>query len=282
MDPDTDRSSCGQLFPMEKPDIQASELNDIRQEIDSIDEQIVELLCARFAASEKVRLAKTSDLLSGAMPYRPGREAVILRRLVEVAAGRVPLAVIERVWRSVMSASVLAQADVRIVTIAEVMNDQRYRQATDLFASLVPIEKAGSLKAALGALSEGEQVLVVVPMKLDWRGVLDETPDGKPARVVGVLTAGSDKPGRSLAVLGHAPSEPTGEDETLLVTTGKLPRDFVPKPIWHLKLADDVYLTSIPGYLEMSEQPLVSLKGNSGLGLRIAGRYPSAMELNNQ
>ena len=282
MNPDTDRSSCGQLFPMEKPDIQASELNDIRQEIDSIDEQIVELLCARFAASEKVRLAKTSDLLSGAMPYRPGREAVILRRLVEVAAGRVPLPVIERVWRSVMSASVLAQADVRIVTIAEVMNDQRYRQATDLYASLVPIEKAGSLKAALGALSEGEQVLVVVPMKLDWRGVLDETPDGKPARVVAVLAAGSDKPGRSLAVLGHAPSEPTGEDETLLVTTGKLPRDFVPKPIWHLKLADDVYLTSIPGYLEMSEQPLVSLKGNSGLELRIAGRYPSAMELNKQ
>jgi len=279
MDPSTDKSSYGQLSPMEKPDIQTSELDGIRQEIDSIDEQIVELLCARFAASEKVRLAKTASLLTGGMPYRPGREAVILRRLVDVAAGRVPLAVIERVWRTVISASVLAQADVRIVTIAEVMSDARYRQATDLFASLVPVEKAGSLKAALAALAEGEQVLVVVPMKLDWRGALQQMPDGNPARVVAVLAAGSDKPGRSLAVLGHAPSEPTGEDETLLVTTGKLPRDFVPKPIWHLKVADDVYLTSIPGYLEMSEQPLVSLKGNSGLGLKIAGRYPSAMEL---
>lgn len=274
-----ERTSHGQLSLMDNPAIQTTDLSGIRQEIDSIDEQIVELLCARFAASEKVRLAKTSSLLTGGMPYRPGREAVILRRLVEIAAGRVPVAVIERVWRTVISASVLAQADVRIVTIPDVMGDLRYRQAIDLFASLVPIEKATSLKAALAALSEGEQVLVVVPMKLDWRGMLEQTEDGPVPHVVAVLAAGSDKPARSLAVLGHAPSEPTGEDETLLVTTGKLPRDFVPKPIWHLKLADDVYLTSIPGYLEISEQPLVSLKGNSGLGLKIAGRYPSAMEL---
>ena len=265
---------------MDKPAIQSSDLSGIRQEIDSIDEQIVELLCARFAASEKVRLAKTSSLLAGGMPYRPGREAVILRRLVEIADGRVPVAVIERVWRTVISASILAQADVRIVTVSEVMTDARYRQAIDLFSSLVPIEKAASLKAALGALADHEHVLVVVPMKLDWRGVLDQTRDGP--RVVAVLAAGSDKPARSLAVLGHAPSEPTGEDETLLVTTGKLPRDFVPKPIWHLKLADDVHLTSLPGYLEISEQPLVGLKGNSGLGLKIAGRYPSGMELGTQ
>ena len=85
-----------------------------------------------------------------------------------------------------------------------------------------------------------------------------------------------------IVVRDGATSEPTGEDETLLVTTGKLPRDFVPKPIWHLKLADDVHLTSLPGYLEISEQPLVGLKGNSGLGLKIAGRYPSALELGTQ
>ena len=116
---------------MDKPDIQRSDLSGIRQEIDSIDEQIVELLGARFAASEKVRLAKTSSLLAGGMPYRPGREAVILRRLVEIADGRVPVAVIERVWRTVISASILAQADVRIVTVSEVMTDARYRQAIE-------------------------------------------------------------------------------------------------------------------------------------------------------
>jgi len=267
---------------MDKSAIQTSELDGIRQEIDDLDEQIVELLCARFAASEKVRLAKTANSQSVGMPYRPGREAVIFRRLLEIADGRVPVAVIERVWRTVISASVMAQADLRIVTIPEVMNDLRYRRAIDLFASMVPVEKATSLKAALASLLDSKPVLVVVPLKLDWRSVLDDTADGPAARVAAVLPAESDKPARALVVLGRVMSEPTGEDETLLVTTGKLPRDFVPKPIWHLKLADDVYLTAIPGYLEMSEQPLVSLKGNSGLQLRIAGRYPSAMEFTKQ
>lgn len=267
---------------MDEPAIQTPELDGIRQEIDDLDEKIVELLCARFVASEKVRLAKTVNSESVAMPYRPGREAVILRRVIEIADGRVPAAVIERVWRTVISASIMAQADVRIVTVPEVMSDLRYRRAIDLFASLVPIQKAASLKAALASLSDSEPVLVVVPLKFDWRSILDDTDDGPGARVATVLPAESDKPARALAVLGRVMSEPTGEDETLLTTTGKLPRDFVPKPIWHLKLSDDVYLTAIPGYLEMSEQPLVSLKGNSGLGLKIAGRYPSAMEFTKQ
>lgn len=267
---------------MDKPAIQTSELDGIRQEIDDLDEKIVELLCARFAASEKVRLAKTAISQWVSMPYRPGREAVILRRLLEIANGRVPLAVIERVWRTVISASIMAQADVRIVTVAEVMNDLRYRRAIDLFASLVPIQKATSLKAALASFSESGPVLVVVPLKFDWLSILEDSADEPAVRVAAVLPAESDKPARWLAVLGRVMSEPTGEDETLLITTGKLPRDFVPKPIWHLKLADDVYLTAIPGYLELSEQPLVSLKGNSGLGLKIAGRYPSAMEFTEQ
>ncbi len=267
---------------MDKPAIQTSELDGVRQEIDDLDERIVKLLCARFVASEKVRLAKIANSQSVGMPYRPGREAVILRRMLEIANGQVPAAVIERVWRTMISASVMSQADVRIVTIPEVMSDARYRRAIDLFACLVPIEKATSLKAALASLSGSEPVLAVVPLKLDWRSVLDVSGDGPGVRVASLLPAGSDKPARTLAVLGRAVSEPTGEDETLLVTTGKLPRDFVPKPIWHLKLADDVYLTALPGYLEMSEQPLVSLKGNSGLGLRIAGRYPSVMEFSDQ
>jgi hypothetical protein len=85
-----------------------------------------------------------------------------------------------------------------------------------------------------------------------------------------------------LVVLGFAVSEPTGEDETLVLTSGHLPRDFVPKPVWHLKLADDVHLTALPGYMSISEQPLVSLKGNAGLKLKLLGRYPSPMGMSEE
>jgi len=258
---------------------QKTALQGIRQEIDSIDEQIVDLLCARFSASDKVRAAKASGPEPVAMPYRPGREAIIMRRLLERAADRLPAGVIERVWRAIISASVMAQANVRVVTIAEVLNDARYRAAVDAFASMVPVEKVSSLKAALETLSSGEPVLVVVPMKLDWRNSVARPTQTGVVRVVSVLAAGSEKPSRSLVVLGQAVSEPTGEDETLLITAGKLPRDFVPKPVWHLKIADDCHLTALPGYLRTSEQPLVGLKVNTGLSLRIAGRYPSPVEM---
>ena len=255
-----------------------SELDEIRQEIDDLDSRIVDLLIARFAASDRVRQAKASGPQSASTPYRPGREAIIVRRLMELADGRVPPEVIERVWRTIISSSVLAQAPVRVITVAEVLADQRYRSAVDLFASTLPIEKVASLKAALDMLFTGDPVLVVLPTKYDWTRILEKTSEAFGTKVVALLSAGSDKPQRSLVVLGRAISEPTGEDETLLVTTGKLPRDFVPKPVWHLKLSDDLHLTALPGYLTTSEQPLVGLKANTGLALKVAGRYPSPME----
>ena len=53
----------------------------------------------------------------------------------------------------------------------------------------------------------------------------------------------------------------------------------MPKPVWHLKLSDEVHLTALPGYMSMSQQPLVSLKNNAGLALKVIGRYPSSIEM---
>jgi chorismate mutase len=131
---------------------QAPDLDLIRQEIDRIDEQMIELLCARFAASEQVRLAKAASPQSG-IPYRPGREAIILRTLQAQAGGKLPAGIVERIWRTIISASTMMQADVRIVTPADVLNDTRYREAVELFAAMMPVEKMRSLKGCLEALA---------------------------------------------------------------------------------------------------------------------------------
>lgn len=273
--------SNGHLPNMEKQAVQASELDSIRQEIDSIDAEIVELLCRRFAASERVREIKAAAP-QAAIPYRPGREAIILRRLSDQAAGRLPAGLIERVWRTVISASTRLQADVRLVTLPEVLNDARHRASVDLFASMMPVEKATSLKACLERLAPDEAVMAVVPMKSAWVQRIAGLPEPVRPRAVAVLPSDNGKPSRSLVVLGFALSEPTGEDETLVMTAGKLPRDFVPKPVWTMKIDDELHLTAVPGYLSTSEQPLVGLKGNSGLALKVAGRYPAAMEMSEE
>lgn len=258
---------------MDKPASTSTELESIRQEIDSIDKQLVDLLCQRFAASEKVKQAKEAAPKPG-IPYRPGREAIILRLLLERAAGRLPQGLVEHVWRAIISSSTRLQADVRVVTTADVWADARYRAAVENFASMLPVSRERSLKACIGSLSPDKPVLAVVPIKSGWVKQLRDSEKGSKARVVGVLPGGSAKPGRMLAVLGFAISEATGEDETLVVGTGKLPRDFVPRPVWTMKLDDDVHLSALPGYHEPSEQPLVGLKGNTQLQLQVAGRYP--------
>ena len=96
---------------MDKPARTAPDLNLIRQEIDRIDKQMIELLCARFAASEQVRLAKAASPQSG-IPYRPGREAIILRTLQAQAGGKLPAGIVERIWRTIISASTMMQAEV--------------------------------------------------------------------------------------------------------------------------------------------------------------------------
>ena len=74
-------------------------------------------------------------------------------------------------------------------------------------------------------------------------------------------------------------SEPTGADETLVATSGQLPRDFVPGPLWTLE-SGGRRLTSLPGFLLEEQVPLVGLKSsNAPLALMVIGRYPSPIEV---
>jgi hypothetical protein len=65
----------------------------------------------------------------------------------------------------------------------------------------------------------------------------------------------------------------------LLVSDGKLPRDFAPAPLWEVKIGSR-RLSSLPGFLSEHESPLVGLmRSNPGLHLRVVGRYPSPFEV---
>ena len=82
-------------------------------------------------------------------------------------------------------------------------------------------------------------------------------------------------------VLGFGPSasEPTGDDQTLMGSDGKLPRDFLPAPLWQLKLGTR-RVSCLPGFLSDHEIPLVSLiRTNPLLGLKLAGRYASTFQI---
>jgi hypothetical protein len=99
------------------------------------------------------------------------------------------------------------------------------------------------------------------------------------ARAVACLPFLRDDTVPKLLVFGHSPAEATGDDETLIISDGKLPRDFSPAPLWQIKFGSR-RVSCLPGFLSDHESPLVGLnRSNALLGLKVAGRYPSPFEI---
>src|SRR5690242_2942055 len=84
-------------------------LDDLRGEIDQIDDAIHDLVMRRAALAERIGALKDSSArvdgvtAAGAAYLRPGREATVLRRLVGRHNGSFPLPALVRLWREIMS-----------------------------------------------------------------------------------------------------------------------------------------------------------------------------------
>ena len=74
-------------------------LQQIRSKIDAIDARLVKLISARAKIAQQVGKIK-----SGALVYRPEREAQVLRRVSDLNAGPMPSTSVRRIYVEIMSA----------------------------------------------------------------------------------------------------------------------------------------------------------------------------------
>ena len=96
-------------------------LDAIRREIDSIDDQILRLLIQRAAATARVKATKAHDGSIASSPFRPAREAAMMRRLIGEAETVLDPEFLVRLWRVILSASIQSQAS---VTLAHGISDR--------------------------------------------------------------------------------------------------------------------------------------------------------------
>ncbi|MGH6819481.1 MAG: chorismate mutase, partial [Methylocella sp.] len=99
---------------MNTPATLDTSLEDIRREIDEIDDSILDLVARRIEASEKIRSRKVDSGTLVLSPIRPAREAAIMRRLLARGKAKVPPELMVRLWRVILTASTLFQADVTL------------------------------------------------------------------------------------------------------------------------------------------------------------------------
>ena len=87
----------------------AADLTALRQNIDRIDESVHRLLMERGAIIENLIATKARQ--GGGSAFRPGREAEMMRRLVQRHSGLLPLDTVESIWRTIIGTFTYVQSN---------------------------------------------------------------------------------------------------------------------------------------------------------------------------
>ncbi|RAI61029.1 chorismate mutase [Roseicella frigidaeris] len=188
----------------------------LRDEIDRLDQQILGLLRRRY---EVVATLAGSRIKSGSGPLRPGREAMILRRLLAESAGGVPPGAVVRIWHEIISASSALQGGYTVALPAR--DEAGLLLARDHFGGAIALRPLPSPAAALSALSSGEAQVAILPLPEEgepperaWWTALAAPRLQVAARLPFWRPAGYAGP-EALAVMPGAP-DPSGADRSLL------------------------------------------------------------------
>src|SRR5258708_30048486 len=198
-----------------------SALDDLRRRIDQIDDQLHDLIMQRAEIVESVARAKKRG---GIATVRPGREAALLRRLVERHRGRFPRTVLVRLWRELISGAISLQGEFAVAVHAPGAIPDYWDLARDHYGSHMPMLAFHSAGEVLRALSEGRAAVGVLPMPAEgesapWWPLLTASGASAPRVIARLPFAGAgNAPGRGTQApaLRPAPFDPTGAHRSLL------------------------------------------------------------------
>ena len=202
-------------------------LNDLRNQIDEIDSSIHDLLMQRTEVAQRIGAAKNAD----SVYMRPGREAVVLRRLVARHRGDLPRALIVRIWREVFAAVTALQGPFAVAVYAPEGSFGYRNLARDHFGWRTPITAYRSAAQVLEEVSDGRTTVGVLPVPVaddtsPWWRSLARDGEATPRVVARLPFAQVESPRAAVpAALAVTLAEPeqTGDDRAyLVVETGRL------------------------------------------------------------
>lgn len=148
-------------------------LDDLRRSIDSIDEQILDLLSQRADVVALVAREKQDRKLP---LHDPEREREVLERLVQKGAGRFPREAIVAVYREVMSACLAIQAPVTIAFLGP-EGTFTHIAARRLFGLAARYSEAATIDGVFDAVRRGVAAYGVVPIENSTEGSVTHAAD---------------------------------------------------------------------------------------------------------
>lgn len=197
------------------------DLAALRREIDSIDEQLHDLLMRRGEVVTEIGRRKAVD---GQLPFRPAREAQLLRRLLARHRGPLPAETVVRVWREIIASAIRLQGDLIVGYCPFEGHGSALRLANGNFGLNTPTSRLETADAVVGAVAQGDVSVGLVPLPQsegasDWWNQMPEVPS---VHVVARLpwptpaeaTSGS---GAAAFVLASSVPEDSGDDRSVLM-----------------------------------------------------------------
>ncbi len=151
-------------------------LLDIRQRIDSLDTQILQLLSKRAECAELVAKVKRAEGETDINFYRPEREAQILRRMVALNQGPLKDQQITRIYRAIISSCLSLEQCLRIAYLGP---EGSYTQAAAQkhFSNGVKMLPLASISQVFREVEMGTVDYGVVPVENSTEGVVSHTLD---------------------------------------------------------------------------------------------------------
>lgn len=172
-------------------------MNELRHAIDTVDQDIHNLLMKRAELSLQIAKKKREDNLP---IIKPDLEAKKIRSILARHKGKLPRAMIVSLWREIIGASSVLQTEMKVAVAAPQNNPQEHwDMARNYFGSVVPLQGVANPLIAISALREGEVNFAVVPWPQDdvenpWWCHLTASDPAQTVRVVVRLPYG-DKDG---------------------------------------------------------------------------------------
>lgn len=156
---------------------EATRLAELREEIDRIDGELMQLVSARARCAQEVAEVKTAAR-DGTDPvfYRPEREAQVLRRIKAENPGPLPAEDMARLFREIMSACLALEKPMRIAFLGPLGT---FTQAAALkhFGHFVVSAPMAAIDEVFREVESGQAHYGVVPVENSTEGMINHTLD---------------------------------------------------------------------------------------------------------
>jgi chorismate mutase/prephenate dehydratase len=204
----------------------ALDLAALRAELDTFDDALHDLLMRRFALIERLGSSRAKG---AGTALRPGREAIILRRLLARHTGPLPRAALVRLWREMLAASTAMQGGFSIAVLAPAAAapaaEATLALAREHFGAATPVQAHPAASRALAAVAAGEAAVAVLPAPQEadtaasaWWATLDAPLLQVVARLpfLAPRRAAAAAATPEALVVSSVPADPTGHDRSLI------------------------------------------------------------------